>query len=719
MGKRPLLLIFICVLFLCWWIKPGKVPIERYMEQLEVNENHGIIQGVITSVTEKENSLELSMKDCRFWKKKDSCSIEKILIYLKKEVIQEELHIGNQVQVSGGIQLFQKPTNLGQFNEYDYYKGKNYDCKMYADSIQIANYKQSKLKEYLRKLKVNWQKIYQQQLPKSQAGVIEAMVLGEKTNLDSEIKELYQKNGIGHIMAISGLHISFWGMGIYRLLKRLGLGEKFSVFFSIIVIYLYGMMTGFSVSAVRAVIMMILALIAHIVGRTYDMLSAMSFSGIITLLCNPMQVRNCGFLLSYGAIIGVGVCYPILKEIFNSKSKLIDCILVTISIQIVLLPVTAWFFYEIPLYGSFLNLLVLPAMSLLLTISILGVFCTYLYPPIGTFVFGTVYIILKYYEVLCKNVIRLPFSSLVTGKPSVIQIILYSVLVVFALYLFTNRKGVKWVFLFLMAFLMLFPVPVYQFEATILDVGQGDSIFFQTGRLSYLIDGGSSDVKNVGTYRILPFLKAKGIQTLDVMIVSHTDKDHINGLLEILEQTKKKQFRVRCLMLPKIENPDRPYYKMEQLAKQSGIKIYYLEKGIKWKKEKLQVVCLHPNPDFSMQDKNECSMILSIQYGEARFLFTGDVEEEGEKEILPYLEYHDVLKVAHHGSKSSSTEEFLEKVNPKVGLISCGLHNSYGHPHKEVIDRMRKRKIKIYNTSINGAISLKSNGKTMRITKIK
>lgn len=716
MRKRPLLVLFFILFTLSCLIKPKKSPIEQYIEQSGRNENCGVVQGVLSSITEKENSLELSIKQASFWKSKSKkYFIKKILVYLKKESIQEELHLGNQVQVVGSIESFQKPTNLGQFNEYDYYKGKKYDCKMFADRIVIKVHRKSKLEEEIRKCKLQWQNICEKQLPKSQAGVIEAMVLGEKSNLDCEIKRLYQTNGIGHIMAISGLHISFLGMGIYKLLKRLGMNETGAVILSVLTIFLYGMMTGFSVSAVRAIIMLATALFARLIGRTYDMLSAMALSGMITVMYSPLQARNSGFLLSYGAIIGIGCCYPILKKTFQSKSKLIDSILVTFSVQIVIIPIVAWFYYEIPLYGFFLNLLVLPVMSLLLASSILGIFSTYIHPAIGRFLFGTVHIILRYYEILCKTVIKLPFSNLVIGKPRKIQLALYCIFIVSILLFLAKKKKRGLFFLLPICFLILSPIPSHQLEVTFLDVGQGDSIFFKSGKTSYLMDGGSSDVKQVGTYRILPFLKAKGIRKLDYMIVSHTDRDHINGLIEILERVEKKEFRVGYLMLPKILNSDHSYKKLEKLAEKANVKVYYIEKGMKWEKEKLKVLCLHPNKNFLVSDKNECSMILSLQYGFFSMLLTGDVEQEGEKEILSHLKTHDVLKIAHHGSKSSSTEKFLEKVNPKIGVISCGFNNAYGHPHKEVIERMKKRKIKLYNTSLNGAIDIISDGKKIKI----
>lgn len=713
MGKRPLLLLFFAILAISIFIQPRKTNVEKMCSDME----KGKLKGVVSFIREKENSLEITVENgiVKNIDKQKICSFSKILVYLKEN--NTSLRIGNQVYITGSILPFKKPTNLGQFNEYDYYKAKKYECKMYGDSLRIEKNTYNKPKEQLRQWKKKWQTVFESQLPSSQAGIIEAMVLGEKDNLDEKVKELYQKNGIGHIMAISGLHISILGLGIYQLLKRIGFCEWFSISISILFLLFYGMLTDFSVSASRAIIMIILALLAKLVGRTYDMLTAMAVSGIIILLNCPMQIRSCSFLLSFGAVFGIGFICPILKDSIRTKSKIINGLLAGISVQLVILPITAYFFYQIPIYGIIINLFILPFMSFLLIISILAVISFYISPILGKFIFGSVHGILWYYEKICLLFEKLPNSNFVIGKPSVFQIIIYIILISSVLFFLYHYKFLnKYLIYCLPCFmLILCHIPSKQLEMTMLDVGQGDSIFFRTGKTTYLMDGGSTDIKKIGTYRILPFLKASGVGTLDYMIISHTDKDHINGLIEILEEVREGQYHVKNLLLPQLITSDKPYKRIEHLARQCNIPIFYLEKGTCWKKEKLYVTCLHPNKDFLEEDKNECSTILSVKYGMVQILLTGDVEQMGEQEILPLLGEHQILKVAHHGSKTSSTEAFLEKVKPKVALISCGKNNSYGHPHEEVLERMEEMNSKIYNTCINGSICIKSDGMKVKV----
>lgn len=713
MEKRPLLLIFLIVFTICCFINPKVTPVEKICGELE----KGRLKGVITSIREKENSLELTIENGIFQNtnSKKICSFSKILVYLKEN--NNALRVGNLVYITGSALTFKKPTNLGQFNEYEYYKGKNYDCKMYGEALSIENPRYNKLQETLRHWRAQWKNVYETQLPNSQAGIVEAMVLGEKDNLDDNIKELFQNNGIGHIMAISGLHVSFLGLGLYHLLRRIGLSEWISIGCSSGFLIFYGMLTGFSVSASRAITMIILALASNLVSRTYDMLTGMAVSGIFTLVMCPIQARSCSFLLTYGAVFGIGFVTPILKEILGIRSGFVNQFLAGISVQIIILPVTAYFFYEIPTYGIIINLFILPFMSFLLILSILAVLCFLLSPFLGTFFFGSVHSILCYYEKMCIMFQKLPYSNFVIGKPAIIQIVIYYIAIsIFLFFLYHYKDKYKY-FLFCIPFsiILLCPIPAKGLEITMLDVGQGDSIFFRTRKTTYLMDGGSSDIKKVGTYRILPYLKARGVGTLDYMIISHTDKDHISGLIELLEEAKENQYKIGHLLLPRLANPDEAYIKIESLAKESHIQIFYLERGNGWKKDNLSVTCLHPNKNFLEEDKNECSAVLSVKYGMLGFLLTGDVEKLGEQEIVSLLDEHQILKVAHHGSDSSSTEAFLDKVKPKIALISCGKNNRYGHPHEKVLERLKGRKSRIYNTSMDGSVQIKSDGKKVEI----
>ena len=251
-------------------------------------------------------------------------------------------------------------------------------------------------------------------------------------------------------------------------------------------------------------------------------------------------------------------------------------------------------------------------------------------------------------------------------------------------------------------------------EVTFLDVSQGDGIFLRlpSGAVC-LIDGGSSDIKKVGEYRILPFLQSERIECLDFVFISHVDQDHISGVKEILQSDI---CRIDTLCLPDIDNADSAYLGLVQMAEEAGSRVVYLKSGDRIEKDELLIRCVHPVGRQVWADRNSYSMVLWPQYGEIDFLFTGDIGEEQEREIRRLLPRKiEVLKVAHHGSQYSSSRDFLEWVCPKYAVISCGDGNSYGHPHIEAVERILESGTEILNTQDGGAIRIFSDGKRLQI----
>ena len=251
-------------------------------------------------------------------------------------------------------------------------------------------------------------------------------------------------------------------------------------------------------------------------------------------------------------------------------------------------------------------------------------------------------------------------------------------------------------------------------EVTFLDVSQGDGIFIRLpSRAVCLIDGGSSDVKKVGEYRILPFLQSERVECLDFVFVSHMDQDHISGVKEILESDI---CRIDTLCLPDIAKADSAYLEFVQMAEESGSRIIYLKSGDRISKDGLFIQCIHPEGGKVWENRNSYSMVLWLQYGEIDFLFTGDIGEEQERKIDALLPRKlEVLKVAHHGSRYSSCRDFLEWVCPEYAVISCGDGNSYGHPHIEAVERILKSGAKILYTQDGGAIRFFSDGKRLEV----
>jgi len=267
-----------------------------------------------------------------------------------------------------------------------------------------------------------------------------------------------------------------------------------------------------------------------------------------------------------------------------------------------------------------------------------------------------------------------------------------------------------------------------------LDVGQGDGIVIRNdnGRI-YLYDCGSSDVSMVGKYRLLPFLRYKGYGKIQGIFISHMDKDHTNGILELLQRAKEENMKISYLFLPEsvkyIMEDIKKVTEMEELANQNGTQVKYLEQGDVVTDGKLKFCCLYPGEtegvNLNKDERNNKSQVLFVEYKDFSMLLTGDVEKEGENEILQYVKQNggklkcDVLKVAHHGSSGSSSVDFLEYINPDLSLISCGEGNSYGHPHKETLERLENAGSRILSTKESGQLTLKIRKKKVEVVEYK
>lgn len=546
----------------------------------------------------------------------------------------------------------------------------------------------------------------------------------------------------------------------------------------------YGIMTGYSVSACRAIIMMVLFLLSEVLGRSYDILSALSFSGIVIIFINPYLAVSSGFCLSFCAVFGIAVflpamrhavfgdkrrqrktgrmkirqkkilssafCHHNFKECINPilwlmKNNLLECITANISIQVVTLPVLLYFFYEYPPYSLLLNMILLPLAPVLVgTLAaggILGLF--YSFPAFIFLKAGD--ILLCMYSCVSKWFLRLPFNVIITGRPSVNFICIYIIcLFIFICLYYSCVAGLPdkpiykirkiknilsekfFCFLILPLFgcmVLFIPHSPDGLETTFLDVGQGDGIVISTKpKSAVLIDGGSTNVSEVGRYRIIPFLKYKGIAKIDFMIMTHEDMDHISGQLELLETGREEGITVKCLLLPKpaAASTGDNYKKIIKLANKKKVPISFIHEGDILEGGNLKLKCIHPKEGFLSDSFNAYSTTLQLSYGGIDMLLTGDLDKNGEnesvKKIRNYSQSFDLLKVAHHGSKNSTSQEFLDAVRAKFGIISCGKKNRYGHPHEELLDRLQKAGCKYFTTSDNGALTVRSDGNNIVVT---
>ncbi len=698
------------------------------------------VSGKINMIVKKPSGQAIYLKNNKVTlPEEDSYNCETIIVFCDETTISDnnslgssklaDYQVGNEITVQGTLQKFSKATNPGQFNEQLYYDIENIDFKLRAKSITISDFSYSRFHSTLNQIKEKLIEVYSTILSENESGALIAMLLGEKYLLGDEIKTLYQQNGISHVLAISGLHISLIGMFIFSLLKHLRIPIYISTFITIFILYSYGVLTNFSVSTNRAVVMMVVLLLASLIGKTYDMLSAMSLSAFIILLQNPLQVFSAGFLLSFGAILGIAVIFPCFRQLFPKKNIILDSINISTSAQLATAPIIAFFYFQLPLYGILVNLIILPFVTILTLTSILAGIIGVIHLPLGIFFVGGANYILKFYEWICRLGSELPLNLITVGKPSGLKLVLYAIIMGF--FLWTTKhynKKICSLLPLIASVLLLIPDGHAGLRAVFLDVGQGDSIYLEhEDRTTFLIDGGSSDISKVGKYRLKPFLLSQGKDALTYVIMTHADADHINGLKELMEEG---EIKIKTLILPKIIDKDEGYLEMEALAKEKGIRIWYCKAGDRIKDGDLELFCLHPTEGMTGADTNSYSAVFNVRYKAFDLLLTGDIGQEQEASVLqtvidwnktaksirkPSLQY-DIIKVAHHGSKYSTSVDLLSILQPKYALISCGLGNSYGHPHQETLHRLKAAKSHIIITYESGAIQVETDGKKMKVT---
>lgn len=667
-----------------------------------------------------------------------------ILIYFDAE---QSFSIGNTIRMNSPYHIWEPeaPSNPGQFDARLYYQTQRVTCLVKGKSATLLDDGCFWPGELLRKLKKELGCRCTQLFGEERSGVLRAMLLGDKTELDDNTKNIYQKSGMSHLLAISGLHISIVGMSFYGFLRKRGVSYEISGGVGLTLVILYGAMTGMRISTVRAVTMFALAVMADFLGRSYDMLSALATAALLLLLEQPLYVRSASFLLSFGAVLGVGLVYPAIQSLFGVSGKLGRAFLVSLSIQISTLPLIQWFYYEFPVYSVFLNLLVIPLMGVLMScgIAALGTsFISWRIAGIPAFVCrGILYV----YEWLGEKTLCLPKAVIICGKPEIWQMLLYyGGIVIFVIWCSREREKEKWNRCLqsvkegqcvqkgkrrkekeatVIAAILLCACFHFRFHKglsfTMLDVGQGDGLFFRTdGGTTCLIDGGSSDIKQVGSYRILPFLKERGVGTLDYVIVTHTDRDHLSGIEELLERAgAEEEIKVNALLLSEQSLEEEAGLKLKELAKRAGIEVKSIKAGMILEDEDTKLVCLHPGKETYYRDKNAGSLVFRLSYGDFSILLTGDLEETGEREVLQREKELscNILKAGHHGSRFSTTDEWLCEVCPQLTLISCGKDNSYGHPHEETLERLKNMGSQVLVTVEQGAITVQSDGKNFQV----
>lgn len=718
---------------------------------------------VVSEKEDKEYSYVYKIKVLNIENKKEGKNTYLYLRINKKSDIL--LEYGDIISFKGEFQEPSKKRNYGGFDYKNYLKTLKIYGTVKCESYNVLEKNKGNiLISFSNKISNSVKEKIYDLLDKREANLLIGLLLGDDDNIDDDIEEAFKISSLSHVLAVSGMQVTYIITAMYFIFNNI-LGKRKTKIVIIIILIFYTILTGFSPSIVRASIMGILIMGAGLFYRKNDIWNSIAISLLLMLIYNPFLITNVGLQLSYLGTIGIILLnktflrifnkirfekYILNRKIINIVYKIIEILTVTISASVVVFPIML---YNFNLFGTYFLITNLLASIIIGPITIFGtviVIISFIFLKFGK-MFSIFLEISLNMLVFVSNFSKLPFSKIYITTPKISMIIFYYVIIIFfnyiykiynnrnlsltqirfrnliALYkykikeIYNNKKSRKKFISILI--LIVFCFNIYNFfiikrelKIYFVDVGQGDSTFIVTPKNeTILIDGGGSlgTDFDVGESTLLPYILDRGYKKIDLMFVSHFDQDHIGGLFKILEELK-----VEKVCISKQEEDSENYQKFLNIVKEKNINVLVVKIGDKIVLDNnLYFDVLWPKDKQIEENKlNNNAIVMKLNYNNFSMLFTGDIEKKAEEEILETYKNSkilesDILKVAHHGSKTSTTDEFLNKVKTKIALIGVGKDNMFNHPSNTTIEKLEKMDIKIYRTDLNGEISICVNHK--------
>ena len=600
--------------------------------------------------------------------------------------------------------------------------------------------------------------------------IILAMILGEQKTIPDDLKERFNQTGTSHIIAISGFNVGLiatfsvlFFLSFMKIFPRLLLAwnaRKVSYALALIPILLYTGIAGMGISVIRATLMVVILMTAIMIRKPKDILNALALAAIVILALSPPSLFDPSFQLSFAAVAAILYIPPKLQSLWPKAEKEADSLLqsiirkwgrvfflfllVTVSATLGTLPIIAYHFHRVSTVVIPANIAVIPFLGILTTPLCLFVIIAYpLCEPFGLLLLQCAVQFTKISIFFVNLFSSLPGASFLVSPPNPIEItgyyLLLSLLVLFLSSLIKKRPGKSWIkaqspsgigLLLLVPFLAgmllhgyLSATPSKDLRLTAIDVGQGSCTLLQIpGNRTMLIDGGGFEGStfDVGRYVVAPFLIREKIRKIDVVVLTHPHPDHLNGLVYIL-----RNFPVGEIWTTGEPAPYESYKSMTALIRERKLTHRILYEGVPPRKiGDLQIAILNPPPNpltgqtipMDYVSVNDRSLVMHLRYGRVGILLPGDISRDAEERLVSSScnLKSDIILVPHHGGRTSSTAPFLDKVNPGVAVISCGLDNRYKDPHPEVLQRYAEKGTKIFRTDRNGAVFLFTDGANIR-----
>ena len=685
-----------------------------HYEAVHTEEEQLHVSGRIINAEDRGKSLRLVIAD--------DMSKRKIVANIKKREEDKAdiaYYIGSFGELTGEARELAEADNPGCFDYRRYMRSMDIAYSVKAYSISVTD-EEADVIWKLRKYLIKERELFLKCFDDDNSAFLRGMIFGDKSEIDEDVLREFNLNSSGHILAVSGLHIGF----LYAMLKVLS-GKRKTLPVSIIIILIlitYGEMTLWSSSTVRAVTVLALSILSVNLRRPFDLLSSLAAAAFMILLIRPYMLFNTGFQLSFAAMGSIAVLSKYLVAVMGNLLG------TAASVQIGTIPLIAMSFHKVNSIAIFINLPIILLSSLIVPLCILVLM-------IGMITSEIPGICIRMVSFLAESLISLNrflafdggFSNLASGAGAAWTVILYILAFILAsewLRISVIRKEYTYIgnaMLFLLIPMLMGFLSLYDSyrndEIVFVSVGQGDCTHIRYAGEDILIDGGGSEFVNTGERVLMPYLLSQGAKDVDVAVLTHLHKDHYQGISELSEI-----YPIKSIAMP---DDYRESFEgsMNREEKESGDGIsfncnqfiYLNEKSRISISDEVYVEVLWPlekdSKKISIGDENEHNMVYMIHYHGRKIMVTGDLLEEDEIKMLRHYRGSDelkcdVLKVAHHGSKSSSSEEFLDAANPEFAVIQVGRGNFYGHPHAQTIERLQERSVKIFRTDSDGAVGV-------------
>lgn len=756
----------------------------------------------------------------------------KILAYVSDEDITEVCDSpGKYLEIRGRLEELKEATNPGAFDMRNYYEGKNIRYRVVINHMKkvevevgILGRCRNRMLRMLYGLRKEMAARIDEMYTEESAAILKTMLLGDKSSLSNETRVLYQRCGIAHVLAISGLHVALIGGAFGWILKKLGIRRRIASGLVIGFVFIYALMTGMSAPTLRAAIMLSIGEMAFIFGRTPDMPTTSIEALLIITVISPGSITSPGIMMSYSAVAGI-ICsdafysrlfgrerFVMLPERLRGVCKnLIRTILMATSINAFMLPLVMRSYYEVPLFSMVLNWIVIP----LLTVIVAAGFASVVLGSVGELlsagalddVFSTggfsssdfsrgdfsVGIIdritvgiekgIRYVEIvpvsicrasltiykwLCRLFLKIPGGVFSTGHIEIWQmVVMYAVIIVIILVVYVKCGEVKknelnksrklyesfrWVSIYSLSIFVVLMLSmnlvrvynIYSSKIVFLDVGQGDGSIIHLSPMetessvadkhgkNYIVDCGSTSVKDIGKYALIPALKYYAMTDIDCIFISHTDLDHISGIIYLIDNAELYGIRIKHLALATGTDEEEANYQRIKIAVDEynkDNKIYEVggkedsKQSNKQSMSNLDMIglrkgdiiddrfeVLYPSGKEEIEHSgNDYSLVLKFISDDYEILYTGDIGADAEQKIIQDVfgesnKRERILKVAHHGSKYSSCEEFIDSYSPDIAVISVGEKNTYGHPSEQTLAKFRRKGVTVYRTDRHGAV---------------